>query len=118
MAFGTTILDTYQLVQVGGTAIGDIIGSAGWADLYGVASGTTISGGGSAIISFGGTASDTVLISSGGTELVAATGTASGVTFAGTSGVLELYQPSSLSGTLSRSCSGPATSSISWARRR
>jgi fibronectin-binding autotransporter adhesin len=39
------------------------------------------------------------VISSGGTELVG--GTASGVTFADTSGVLELYQPSNLSGTLS-----------------
>ncbi len=55
---------------------------------------------GSVVVENGGTA-DNTLVDGGATEIVLFGGTASGVTFVGTSGTLELAQPSALVGTLS-----------------
>jgi autotransporter passenger strand-loop-strand repeat protein len=97
-AIGTTLNGGFETVSGGGTDVGAQI-NGGDQELYGLADNATIFAG-SQVVENGGVASGTT-ISAGGTEYVSNGGTAQDVTFGGASATLELENPLGLTGTIS-----------------
>jgi autotransporter passenger strand-loop-strand repeat protein len=104
-----------ETVSAGGTDDGAQI-SGGTQTVFGLASGATVSSGGTETVSSGGTATSTT-ISNGGTEYVSSGGQAQNITFAGAA-ALDLASPSGLSGTISGWQVGDPIDFTNFAKRR